>query len=396
MEAYDKYIFVLCLIVFTALTTMFGLLIYRMYKMRIKIIKGGLADDEIMKEQQVTAKQKNLAVHFIFHRFIPICITLSLVALFGLSIGVRFSENKTINTPIVKVVKSNSMAYTYEKNTYVEDNNLNHQFQKFDLVIINPLPKEEELQVYDIVVYESNGYFVIHRIVGIEEPNEEHEERYFLLQGDANQYPDKFPVRYSQMRGIYKGQRIRYLGSFIDFMNSPAGYLCILLVLFVYVITPIIDKKLLVSFNERKAVLVFENEMRNVSFVKGKFSKSLLADFVQSQLNEEVVIKRGKDYTRTGLAIPDTYYVVKGKKKKCFAYVYAYKSGKTIIRVIADDNFGKEFNQLQLTKFPKSKKDQWYVLSLDNMNEDNSKLIWKVISTSFFKVHHEESEVIVV
>ncbi len=393
MAAYDKYVFVLCLIVFVALTTMFSLLIYRMFKMHIKIIKGGLIDDEIMNEQQVNTKSKNLAVHFIFNRFIPICITIGLLTIFCLSVTVRFCENQAIDTPVIKVVKSNSMAYTYEKNTYIEDNNLNHQFQKFDLVIINPLPKEEDLQVYDIVVYESNGYFIIHRIVGIEEPNEEHEERYFLLQGDANQYPDKFPVRYSQMRGIYKGQKIRYIGSFIDFMNSPAGYLCILLVVFVYIITPLIDKKVLVSINERKEIIISEKD-KKISFVEKKFSKSLLADFVQTQLNEEILIKRGKEYTKTGLSIPDTYYALIGNKKKCFAYIYCYKTGKTIIRVVGNETLVEKFSELQSTKFPKSQKYQWYTLILNNINEDNSELIWRLISSSFFLIKEiEESEV---
>lgn len=387
MAAFDIYVFVLCLIVFVALTAMFIFLISYMIKMRLKIIKGGLVDDEIIKEQQVsTAKHKNLAVHFIINKLLPICFTFILVVVFGLSLCVKFSSNTAVDFPVAKVVKSNSMAYTYEKNKYIEENNLNHQFQKFDLIIIDPLPKEEQLKLYDIVVYESNGYLIIHRIVGIEEPNEEHKERHFLLQGDANQYPDTYPVRYSQMKGIYKGKRIRYIGSFIDFMNSPAGYLCILLVVFVYIISPFIDKKLLVASNERLNLISFEKENYDISFIEGNFSKNLLADYVHKRLDNKVIIKK----SRIRKSAPDTYYALIDNKKKCFAYVYSYKTGKVLIRVIGDNKMSKDFPLLQPTNFPKSKKYQWYAVEINKINEEKSKLIWKLILASYAKITSKE------
>ena len=76
------------------------------------------------------------------------------------------------------------------------------------------LPKEEDLKLYDIVVYKQDDIYVVHRIVGIEEPNEKHpNERYFLLQGDAVDSPDRFPVKYSQMQGIYTDEKIPFVGS---------------------------------------------------------------------------------------------------------------------------------------------------------------------------------------
>jgi hypothetical protein len=102
---------------------------------------------------------------------------------------------------------------------------------------------EEDLELYDIVVYKRDDMYIIHRIVGIEEPNEKHpNERYFLLQGDAVGSSDPFPVLYSQMQGIYKGERIPYVGSFIMFLQSPAGWLCMLLVVFVMIVTPIVER----------------------------------------------------------------------------------------------------------------------------------------------------------
>ena len=137
------------------------------------------------------------------------------------------------------------MARKNPENTYLFDNNIQNQLQMFDVVICNHLPAEDALKLYDIVVYKQDDMYVIHRIVGIEEPNANHpNERHFLLQGDAVENPDKFPVLYSQMQGIYEGVRIPFVGGFILFLQSPAGWLCVLLVIFSMTVTPIVEKKI--------------------------------------------------------------------------------------------------------------------------------------------------------
>ena len=112
------------------------------------------------------------------------------------------------------------------------------------------------MELYDIVVYQQRDDLVIHRIVGIEEPNEKHPDcRYFTLQGDAVQYPDSFPVVYSQMRGIYRDTRIPMIGSFFMFMQSPAGWLCILLIVFALAATPLVERKIAIEKERRLQVM---------------------------------------------------------------------------------------------------------------------------------------------
>ena len=138
------------------------------------------------------------------------------------------------------------MSFVHEDNTYLTENGITDQIQTFDIVVTRHLPNEYELKLYDIILYENdNGMMVIHRIVGIEEPTENHPDcRYFVLQGDANAYPDKIPVYYSQMRGIYRGERVPFVGSFVLFMQSPAGVMCILLVLIGFIAAPIMEKSI--------------------------------------------------------------------------------------------------------------------------------------------------------
>ena len=83
------------------------------------------------------------------------------------------------------------------------------------------------------------------------------------MQGDAVSSPDRFPVLYSQMRGIYKGEKIPFVGSFVLFMQSPAGWLCMLLVLIALISTPILEKKLQNSKKARYMLLSQKDEIPN-------------------------------------------------------------------------------------------------------------------------------------
>lgn len=244
MSGYDLYIFILCLIVFTELTLLFGFMLRYIIKQAIKAIRHGLEDERIKieyeKEMRVSPLRKKV------DRIVTLVLLVLIFSLFATSISVHLVQKKAPGSlPIPKVVLSSSMEFKHEKNAYLEENRLDDQIGMFDLILTRELPSEFELELYDIVVYEYRGDMIIHRIVGIEEPNESHPGvRHFLLKGDAVPFNDEFPVLYEQMRGIYKGERIPYVGSFFAFMQSPAGYLCILLVIFAVVTTPIAEKKL--------------------------------------------------------------------------------------------------------------------------------------------------------
>jgi signal peptidase I len=138
------------------------------------------------------------------------------------------------------------MSYIHKDNTKLKELGIDDQIGTYDLVLTHHLPAEEDLELYDIVLYEKDdGMLVIHRIVEIEEPNANHPNcRYFVLQGDANKYPDRIPVYYTQMRGIYRGERIPFVGSFVMFMQSPAGWMCIILVIVASVAAPIMGRRL--------------------------------------------------------------------------------------------------------------------------------------------------------
>lgn len=260
MTNFEIYVFILCFIVFSLLTVMFTYSIITITRMELELIRHGHRDEAIQKE--LNKKKKESRVLLWVNRIVSLLLCLIFVTAFSFAVYIRATEERPANgIPSIKVVKSESMADKYSGNKYLFDNDLNDQFQMFDIIVCRHLPAENELKLYDIVVYKQDDIYVIHRIVGIEEPNEYHpNERHFLFQGDSVERPDKFPVLYSQMQGIYEGTRIPFAGSFVLFLQSPAGWLCMLLVIFSMIASTIVEKK--VKAETDKRILTFSDESK--------------------------------------------------------------------------------------------------------------------------------------
>ena len=253
MTDYEIYVFILCFIVFSIFTVLFSVMLGYLVSLNIKLIKHGVLDAKIKTEYQKKAEKKYLRLGVFLDRFFSVLICLVLCLIFAFSVYLKMNEDKRPeDMPSLKVVQTGSMAKKHEDNTYLQG--IDNQVQTFDLITTYPIPEASELQLYDIVMYEIEGDVILHRIVKIEEPNEKHPNDYwFTLQGDAVSTPDRKPVTHGQMVGIYRGERIPFVGSFVMFMQSPAGYLCILLILIAMIATPILEKKLERAKAERLA-----------------------------------------------------------------------------------------------------------------------------------------------
>jgi len=254
MTNYEIYVLTITLTVFAIFTVLFTVMIAYLTKFAIKLIRYGDDDELIARKREYlnkkTSKPSKFATVF------SLCFSVILIAIFVLTLCISCTnDNFESGFSSIKIVKSDSMSKKNEKNLYLFQNNLNDQFLMFDLVVTKPLPPEDELKLYDIVVYERDDMLIIHRIVGIEEPNEKHSERHFMLQGDAVSRHDVYPVLYSQMKAFYDGNRVPFVGSIIVFLQSPAGWLCFILVLTAILISPIVEKKLIAEMKKRLAIL---------------------------------------------------------------------------------------------------------------------------------------------
>ncbi len=265
MTDYDIYVFILCLVVFILLTTLSIFCVSVISKLTLKLINNGVEDKEILKEHnQKRAKKRASKYSKILDCAVSGVVCLVFVVMLLGSVIINCTENSCCGIlPTYRVVKTASMEEKNPKNTYLAENKLNNQIQTFDLIKTEKLPDEMDLKLYDIVVYETDGMLIIHRIVEIEEPNENHPDcRHFKLQGDAVEAADRFPVLYEQMKGIYRGERLPFIGSFILFMQSPAGWLCTLLVVFAIIATPILDKKIENAKKARLAVCLKNSQTK--------------------------------------------------------------------------------------------------------------------------------------
>ncbi len=258
MTNYEIYTFILCLVVYIMLTALSVTCITIITKMSLRIIRAGLDDSRIIEEhnKKIANKDFNKFLEFVSYGF-SFLVCLAFVATFVTSFLVENPSGQVYFAPQsnYRVVQTGSMERKNEKNKYLFENDLNNQIHTFDIIKTGALPDEMELELYDIVVYEVDDMLIVHRIVEIEEPNAEHPDcRHFKLQGDAIESADRFPVLYKQMKAIYTGHRIPFIGSFVMFMQSPAGWLCILLVITAMIATPILENKIQIEKYERLAI----------------------------------------------------------------------------------------------------------------------------------------------
>ena len=261
MTDYEIYVFLLCLIVFLMLTTLSVVCLCIITRLSLRLVDSGAEDEKIREEhrRKQCKKATGKFVKILDYTVSAVVCLAFMVMLIG-SLAIRCTENgRCGDLPTYRVVKTSSMAEKSGKNTYLTEHGLDDQIQVFDLIRTEKLPSEMELEVYDIVVYETDGMLIVHRIVEIEEPNAAHPDcRHFRLQGDAIEAADRFPVLYEQMRAIYRGERTPFIGSFILFMQSPAGWLCTLLIVIAMIAAPILDKKLEAARKRRLDLLLAE------------------------------------------------------------------------------------------------------------------------------------------
>ena len=235
---------VLLLLVFA-----FAFLLFKIYQSYTLLIKVGAKDSEIKKEyadkKHKTATPKSKALNII-NLIILSLIWIALLAIVCSTLFITFTQDNMVgDIPMLKTVESGSMSKKHEYNTYLEENNLNDQFDTSDLVLIHKTPDIKDIELYDIILYKINDDLVLHRVIYIEYDAMDPElPLNFLTQGDNVETFDEEPVMYEQIRGVYKGEKIHNLGYFVRFMRSSAGYICLILVAIVTIFLPIIEHKL--------------------------------------------------------------------------------------------------------------------------------------------------------
>ena len=259
MTGFDLYVLIICFAAFFSTLGVLSAMLFIIVRQDVKLIECGAVDDRVIIEYLKNVDKREHPRSTAMARIAAGLATVIVLAIFAVTCVLRFSDPMVKGAiPVPRVVASDSMSYQRESNTYLKENGLNDQFGTFDLIFTRELPGEFELELYDIVVYDYRGDLIVHRIIGIEEPNENHpDHRLFQLRGDAVKYSDYDAVEYSQMKAIYEGEKIPYVGSFVLFLQSPPGWLCIMLIVFGFVVAPKLENYMQKKRKARLEVLGF-------------------------------------------------------------------------------------------------------------------------------------------
>lgn len=206
--------------------TIFTILYGNYASMSIKELKSGKRDieliDEVVYERQEKVKRRNEIVGTIKNVFFYLTLFI-VVPVFIFSLISRFTNNAImIGDRTVMVVASGSMSYKAETNDYLVTNNLNDQFSKYDIIILEKVDSAAELKVYDTIAFVNDkGTNIIHRIKSIKYDGS------YETRGDAVEVSDSYNPVFPDVIGRYTGKKIGGIGMFVLFFQSYAGIITI-------------------------------------------------------------------------------------------------------------------------------------------------------------------------
>ena len=298
--------------------TIFTILYKNFASMSINELKSGKRDIEIIDEiiynkQEKIKKRKKIGrqiKNFAFYITMIIVIPFFIIALFSkITKNTLMLGNKT-----VMVVASNSMSYINVENKYLKDANINSQFSKFDIIVLEKVNNENDIKVNDTIAFiNDEGINIIHRVKNIKS-NGRYETR-----GDANSSSDKYNPSFDDVIGRYTGKKINSIGIFILFFQSYAGIITIISLVYCLIMIDRISEKINSVQNDRikylEQALGFQNEN-----VVGIF---------KAQYLETIYYKGFSYHFKDGMFI---------EKKEITGGPYLEKSNEIMIKEIQDDD----------------------------------------------------------
>ena len=237
--------------------------------MSIAELKSGKRDieliDEVIYERQDKIKKRKQIFGTIKDVFFYLTLFI-VVPVFIFSLISRFTNNQImIGNRTVMVVASGSMSYKAETNEYLVTNNLNDQFQKYDIIILEKVQNASDLKVYDTIAFVNDkGTNIIHRIKSIK-PNGSFETR-----GDAVEISDNYNPIFKDVIGRYTGLKINSIGMFVLFFQSYAGIITIVSLVYCLLMIDRISEKInkvqseRITYLEGALGLIEDNDVKSM------------------------------------------------------------------------------------------------------------------------------------
>ncbi|OQB51526.1 MAG: Signal peptidase I W [Firmicutes bacterium ADurb.Bin146] len=141
--------------------------------------------------------------------------------------------------------------------------------KKGDLIISHELSADQKgsLKEDDIITYKvdlnGDGFMELntHRIISI---RTEGGYVYYTTKGDNNAIADTKEVRYDAVVGVYNGRRVPGIGSVLNFLQTPPGFLvCVVIPLVLFLLYEIYNFiKVMISMKTDKQSKQYEEEIK--------------------------------------------------------------------------------------------------------------------------------------
>lgn len=238
LEIISLIVTIVCLLSFSLVFTF----LFRHYFLsQIHTIENGEDDlyllDNVIEETKLEKSKRRKAMRIV-GKVISYLILGVVAAFFVYSLVNRFTSGVTmIGDKAMVVIGSGSMSQQNEANTYLKTNNLNNQFNTYDIIQIQKYKDVDQVKLYDVVAYRNDENIVIvHRVIEIKENDG---TKTFITQGDSNNASDvgsqyKESLSYDRIVGYYTNFRIQGVGAFIVFLQSNSGIITIFCVLYCF------------------------------------------------------------------------------------------------------------------------------------------------------------------
>lgn len=269
----------------TSFSVVFTILYQSYVRSTVTQVESGKRDIELidtaLNEKSEKTKRKRKIGNFIKTALFVLFLMI-VIPVFALSLINRFAGDKPVLGKTFMVVASGSMSVKHEDNEYLVTNNLNNQFARYDIIILEKVSDPASLKKYDVIAYRNDeGTNIIHRIIEISGSGENIR---FTTRGDANNATDEYKPTFADVIGVYRTTHVPAVGIVVLFLQSWSGIITVVALLYCLFMIDHVSRKIEKCEDKRLGQLMGAIESDEFT------AKSMRAEF------KETIFYRGYAY----------------------------------------------------------------------------------------------------
>ncbi len=260
IEIVSLVVTIICLVSFCLA---FTFLFRHYYKSETEKVLLGKEDKALLEDIAIDAERnvdKKRKIAMLIGKIAGYVVLAAVGVFFIMTLISRFSSGAGalfLGDSAYLVIATGSMSEKNKANDYLFDSSLglDDQFDAYDMIQIQRYASEVEVELYDVVAYKADdGTIIVHRIIEIDEDG-------YITRGDANAASDTGVtydghLSYEDILGHYEGSRVPGIGSIIVFLQSNAGIITIVSILYCFLMFDWFSTRYDRAIERRKAYLL--------------------------------------------------------------------------------------------------------------------------------------------